>query len=178
MLGTILFSLIGRRDCKGGKFCPKLTQKPGVDIAWRCQSGINPYKEDIPMDTPCYAQQEQFLIFFLFSKFHFINSYLFSCPSWRNSAGEIVVAKSTCQFDGSWSDPKAYPPGTMKYPAKLNKPDSEMMGCGCHSLNITYNPNTEEGAEFYCEDEIKWDNLPQKIETTNKCSLFCDKESY
>ena len=55
VLGTILFSLIGRRDCKGGKFCPKLTQKPGVDIAWRCQSGINPYKEDIPMDTPCYA---------------------------------------------------------------------------------------------------------------------------
>ena len=46
---------LGRKDCKDGKYCSKLTQKPGKDIAWRCQSGINPYKEDIPKDTPCYA---------------------------------------------------------------------------------------------------------------------------
>ena len=86
------------------------------------------------------------------------------------------MAKSICQEDGGWSEPNAYPPGTLKYPAKLNTPDSEMMGCGCHALNITYNPNEEEGAEFYCENDVLWDSLPQKIDTDNKCYLFCDKE--
>ena len=42
-------------DCRAGKSCPRLTHKPGKDIAWRCQGGINPYKEDIPERTPCYT---------------------------------------------------------------------------------------------------------------------------
>ena len=45
----------GRKDCADGHFCSKLSQKPGEDIAWRCQGGINPYKEDIPSETPCYT---------------------------------------------------------------------------------------------------------------------------
>ena len=44
-----------QRNCADGKFCKALTQKPGEDIAWRCQSGINPYKEEIPSGTPCYT---------------------------------------------------------------------------------------------------------------------------
>jgi len=143
----------GRRDCADGSFCPMLTQKPGEDIAWRCQGGINPYKEDIPEDTPCYTY----------------------CPSWRNTAGDVVAAKSICQADGSWSEPRAFPPGTLKSPKSLNKPDEEMMGCGCHPLNITYNPNNEDGAEFFCDREINWSKLPQKITTNNRCHLFCDK---
>jgi len=144
----------GRKDCADGHFCGKLNQKPGEDIAWRCQGGINPYKEDIPSETPCYTY----------------------CPSWRNKAGDVIAAKSICQDDGSWSEPRAFPPGELQMPTSLNKPDEEMMGCGCHALNLTYNPNTESGAEFYCDTEISdWSNLPVKIDTTNRCHLFCDK---
>jgi len=144
----------GRKDCADGHFCTKLSQKPGEDIAWRCQGGINPYKEDIPSETPCYTY----------------------CPSWRNKAGDVIAAKSICQDDGSWSEPRAFPPGDLQMPASLNKPDEEMMGCGCHALNLTYNPNTETGAEFYCDTEIQdWSSLPIKIDTTNRCHLFCDK---
>ena len=40
-----------------GKFCPKLLHTHNdSDISWRCQGGINPYKEDIPAGTPCYTQ--------------------------------------------------------------------------------------------------------------------------
>ena len=36
--------------------------------------------------------------------------------------------------------------------------------------------NSESGAEFYCDTEISdWSALPVKIETTNRCHLFCDK---
>ena len=42
---------------------------------------------------------------------------------------------------------------------------------------LSNNPNKETGAEFYCENEFNWDNLTQKVETSNKCCLFCDKES-
>ena len=34
----------------------------------------------------------------------------------------------------------------------------------------------ESGAEFYCDTEISdWSALPVKIDTTNRCHLFCDK---
>ena len=67
---------------------------------------------------------------------------LSSCPSWRNKAGDVIAAKSICQDDGSWSEPRAFPPGELQMPTSLNKPDEEMMGCGCHALNLTYDPNT------------------------------------
>ena len=34
--------------------CPKLEIKDGDKARWRCR-GINPYKEDIPKGTHCYA---------------------------------------------------------------------------------------------------------------------------
>ena len=34
--------------------CPKLKLKKGDKARWRCK-GINPYKEDIPQGTHCYA---------------------------------------------------------------------------------------------------------------------------
>ena len=36
-----------------GLHCPRLTRGQGV--VWRCQGGINPYKENIPAGTPCYT---------------------------------------------------------------------------------------------------------------------------
>ena len=52
------------RQC--GKYCPMLPElDPARDLAWRCQGGINPYKENIPAGTPCYAQSVAcFIIFF------------------------------------------------------------------------------------------------------------------
>ena len=49
------------------------------------------------------------------------------------------------------------------------------MACACQPLNITYNPNSEEGAEFYCSPSVKWSALPVKIETNTQCNLLCDK---
>ena len=65
----------------------------------------------------------------------------------------------------------------MKYPVNINKPDEEIKACECHALSMTYNPNDEEGNEFYCEKDVDWENLPQMIDTSNKCTFFCDKES-
>ena len=49
------------------------------------------------------------------------------------------------------------------------------MGCHCLPLNLTYNPNLEEGTEFHCNPAMDWENLPAKIETNTQCNLLCDK---
>ena len=77
--------------------------------------------------------------------------------------------------DGTWSEPNSYPPGETVYPATLNKPDHKIMGCGCHPLKLEYDPNSEDGAEFYCENNVDLHNLPAKIGTDTRCHLFCDK---
>ena len=48
------------------------------------------------------------------------------------------------------------------------------MPCFCQSLNLTYNPNTERGATFFCDPTIDWKNLPAKILASSQCSLLCD----
>ena len=48
------------------------------------------------------------------------------------------------------------------------------MPCQCRSLNLTYNPNTEKGATFFCSSDIDWNNLPTKISISSQCSLLCD----
>ena len=98
------------------------------------------------------------------------------CPAWTNAAGEKVTAKSTCQSDGTWSEPTSFPPGPLSFPAVLNKPDGPDMKCGgCRPLNLTYNPNEEDGAEFYCNPPVDWDTLPVKIDKRAECSLLCDR---
>ena len=86
---------------------------------------------------------------------------------------------STCQSNGSWSDPVNFPPGDLSYPPVLATPDKEDMPCRpmteCQPLNITYNPNDEEGAEFYCRPEFSWAGQPTKIETTTRCHLLCNR---
>ena len=114
----------------------------------------------------CWStHREQTIIIFFTSR----------CPSWRNQAGSLITAKSTCQPDGSWSDPTPFPPGPLYFPPTLNTPDILDMGCNCQPLNITYNPNLEAGTEFHCSPEMDWDNLPAKIETNTQCNLLCDK---
>ena len=98
------------------------------------------------------------------------------CPAWTTVAGEQVTAESTCQSDGTWSNPTHFPPTPLSSPAVLNKPDGPDMMCGgCNPLNLTYNPNDEEGAEFYCNPPIDWARLPVKLDKMVECSLLCDR---
>jgi len=142
----------GQRDCQHQASCPKLSHKPGKEARWRCE-GVNPYKEDIPAGTSCHT----------------------SCPSWRNEEGSPVTAVSKCQPDGSWSDSVPFPPGPLFFPPSLDKPDVPDMSCTCQPLNITYNPNLEDGTEFFCSPSVSWDELPAKIDTNTQCHLLCDK---
>ena len=57
---------------------------------------------------------------------------------------------------------------------------------GCVPLNLTYNPNNEgPQIKFYCDEPLNWgetDNQgeplnPVKIDTNNRCHLFCDRVS-
>jgi len=149
----------GRKNCTEtpkpqptGVPCPKLKLTPGYNSHWRCE-GVNPYKDDIPSQVTCHT----------------------SCPLWKNKAGKMVTAMSTCQFDGTWSETIPLPPGPLAHPKVLNKPDGPDMKCdGCKPLNMTYNPNMEKGAAFHCNPPIDWDNLPAKIEGTAHCNLLCD----
>jgi len=149
----------GRKNCTEtlkpqptGVPCPKLKLTPGYNSHWRCE-GVNPYKEDIPSQVTCHT----------------------SCPLWKNKAGKMVTAMSTCQFDGTWSETIPLPPGPLAHPKVLNKPDGPDMKCdGCKPLNLTYNPNMEKGAAFHCNPPIDWDNLPAKIDGTAHCNLLCD----
>ena len=102
---------------------------------------------------------------------------IFRCPSWRNKAGVRVTGTSTCLAKGTWSTPKAFPPGPLFFPHTLNKPDSGDMPCGCRPLNITYNPNLEKGTEFFCDPpcSLSQANLPARIDTNTQCHLLCDK---
>ena len=66
----------------------------------------------------------------------------------------VITAKSICLEDGTWSEPAAYPPGELHFPVRLYKPNEEVLDCGCLPLNVTYNPNIEQAADFYCEADL------------------------
>ena len=42
-------------------------------------------------------------------------------------------------------------------------------------LNITYNPNEEEGAEFHCKPAFSLTSLPVQMDTSTKCYLLCNR---
>ena len=42
------------RNCQDNKVCPKLKFTKGENARWRCK-GVNPYVEDIPEGTHCFA---------------------------------------------------------------------------------------------------------------------------
>ena len=85
-----------------------------------------------------------------------------------------------------------FPPGEPKIPAILRTPDQTLDECqgSCVDLKLEYNPNME-GPEtiFECDTPINfgesntaaWPNSrlkePVKLETTNRCHLFCDSVS-
>jgi len=145
----------GKINCKDVIPCPRLKLNTDDEYLahWRCK-GINPYNEEIPSHVTCHTR----------------------CPAWTNAAGDNITAVSTCQPDGTWSDPIPQPFGPLFHPPVLNKPDGPDMRCGgCKPLNITYDPNKERGAEFFCNPPINFDNLPARIDNTAKCNLLCDK---
>ena len=87
-----------------------------------------------------------------------------------------MTAKSTCQSNGTWSEPIPFPPGPLSFPSVLNKPDGPDMPCGgCSPLNMTYNPNLQKGTEFFCNPHVSSKRLPVKIAQGTQCHLLCDK---
>jgi len=148
----------GQRTCKK-KFCAKLVMNDGRYAHWRCQ-GLNPYMEDIPEGKTCHT----------------------SCSSWRTTAGLPFTAMSTCQPDGSWSSPVHFPRGNLERPHVLETPDMGDMPCApapiptasCKPLNITYDPNEEDGAGFFCTPPLDWSNLPVKMSKPTVCYLLCN----
>ena len=104
------------------------------------------------------------------------------CSSWRTTAGMPFTAMSTCQPDGSWSSPVHFPRGILERPHVLETPDMGDMPCApapiptasCKPLNITYDPNEEDGAGFYCTPPLDWANLPVKMSKPTVCYLLCN----
>ena len=91
----------------------------------------------------------------------------------------MITAMSTCGPSKTWTTPTVFPSGAPSIPPELTKPDGPDMVCdpmaGCQPLNLTYNPNTEVGAEFHCKNPLDWERMPVKVEPSNKCYLLCAK---
>ena len=102
---------------------------------------------------------------------------IYRCASWKNKMGQTITAVSTCLPDKTWSLPISFPSGPLFYPPAIARPDGPDMQCqtGCKPLNLTYNPNTEPGAEFQCKNPLDWESMPVKVEPSNQCYLLCDK---
>ena len=89
---------------------------------------------------------------------------------------------STCKPDGSWTSPIHFPRGSLLRPHVLETPDKGDMPCipapiptaACKPLNLTYNPNEEDGAGFYCTPPIDWSNLPVRMSKPTVCYLVCN----
>ena len=89
---------------------------------------------------------------------------------------------STCKPDGSWTSPIHFPRGQLLRPHVLETPDKGDMPCipapiptaACKPLNLTYNPNEEDGAGFYCTPPIDWSNLPVRMSKPTVCYLVCN----
>ena len=142
----------GRKTCD----CPALEYLPGKKDSsefarWKC-GDVDPYSTTIPVGTICST----------------------SCPSWKDS-----TLQSTCLLNGKWSPtkPASGAQRTFGYSASYPTPDQPDMVCGCEDVGpFTYDPNTEDGAEFVCQG---WGPEQYKkaggwtIKNTDQCDLFC-----
>jgi len=163
--------------------CPPIDpdNTPSGNIHWQCidieSNSFNGYTvQDIQAGSQCVLR----------------------CESWEDTSGEAAHLVSTCQNDGTWSPTIAsneatsgaelefppYPADTGIYPT----PDQmQTFGCGCKDLHVEwatdftnldtffyYDPNTEPGTEFICEQSINQSQGTYIITTENKCILFCD----
>jgi len=145
----------GRKSCSSIPSCPKLEFKTGAFTHWNCE-GFNPYKGIIPEGTVCTS----------------------TCPTWKTISGKQVTLMSRCT-QKTWSKPLVFPAGVLTDPTVVQSPDKGDLACNpqmCGDLSLSYNPNKEPGADFYCNPPItSWDNLPVKISGNQKCLLLCDK---
>jgi len=163
--------------------CPELdpANTPSGKIHWQCTDidsvSFNGYTSgDIQAGSQCVLR----------------------CESWEDKTGNAAHLVSTCQNDGTWSptvasnaatngdelDFPTFPADTGIYPT----PDqNQTFACGCKDLDVKwatnftdpatffyYDPNTEPGTEFICEQNIDQSQGTYIITTENKCLLFCD----
>ena len=107
---TVPSACVSGRSSACGKYCPRLAHHEDDHLAWRCQGGINPYKENIPAGTPCYAKWVLWLRLLQSSilkseslyniLWHYIWPciwHLFSCGGWLDKErNETFTMKSVC----------------------------------------------------------------------------------
>ena len=79
---------------------------------------------------------------------------IFRCGDWIYDEDEIVVVESECLLGGDWSTTKAIAGQTLTYTNYYSwaKPSEDDMKCGCDTITVSgYDPNTEDGADFECD---------------------------
>jgi len=153
----------GYKSCSDAwPFCPKITAPPeGSDgVIWSC-GAVNPYTEEIPDGTICYT----------------------SCPSWTTKEGKELFLMTECD-NNDWTEVVAFPDGEVSenVPSPFLQPDETML-CPdqdvCRDLSLTYDPNKEVGAEFYCTPKVDFTNAtvtnPVRISDETSCVLLCDR---
>merc|ERR1711892_951105 len=169
----------GPNDCSiPPAACPVVPALAEGFVRWQCvdinYQPINPYGDMPPEGTTCFQ----------------------TCPSWE-SADETGAARlqSVCQDDSPWSEAQnwdgaemAYPlyPDTMSsYPTPETIDVDKALTCGCPALEVKwpyedpagawYDPNTEDAAEFICDNPVEIGvGGEYLIETANTCVLYCD----
>jgi len=153
----------GYKSCSDAwPFCPKLTPPAeGSDgVIWKC-GAVNPYTEEIPDGTLCYTE----------------------CPNWTTKDGKVLFLMAICD-NNDWTSVEAFPAGerSENTPSPLLQPDEPML-CPdadvCRDLSLTYDPNKEVGAEFYCIPPLDTTNAtvtnPVRIDDETSCVLLCDR---
>ena len=145
----------GQKTCS----CPALKHFPGnkdsTEYArWTCKD-VDPYSVDIQVGTVCST----------------------SCANWKDS-----TLQSTCLQNGIWSQTNPPAGRALGYAAYYPTPDQPDMECGCPPVGpFTYDPNTEEGAEFSClgwgDDQYKKDG-GWTIKNSDRCELFCNNGKF
>jgi len=140
----------GPKDCSVVNPCPMLTYTTGSAV-WSCENRLNPYLNDIPDGYTCHT----------------------SCGGWKSADGsETVKASSKC-VNGAWEAVVENP--VSDGAVVINTPDTDT-DCTCLPFEIWYNPNEEEGADFYCTSTDFSDAAPDNVKTIGtdeECVLMC-----
>ena len=87
---------------------------------------------------------------------------------------------SQCLPNGKWSTAELSSKKSLNISLENNfwpSPDQSDLVCGCASVRVPYDPNKEEGAEFYCSEDGKNVDTSSGVtlRTGVECELYCDR---
>jgi len=142
----------GPKDCSVVNPCPMLPTYTEGSAVWSCDNRLNPYMNEIPDGYTCHT----------------------SCGGWKSADGEETVKASSKCTDGVWEAVVVQPAADSS--VVITTPDTDST-CTCLPFSIWYNPNAEQGADFYCTATEFSDASPEnvlEIATDEECILMCD----